>query len=675
MELLNNTNINFTLSNINIDFSNIDIKRKYLIELSGKWWNVAISETGQYQIAIQNSNNGRIFISNDYGIKWEPLKNDSLIGLFFGVTISNDGKYQSVLQQNGGILLSSDYGNTWRVIDLSVHKDLNDELVIVSTIRNWWAISMSASGQYQTAVSFYDDPDTGGYIYISNDYGLSWIDVTPKNRKTPGYYYGVSLSYSGKIQLTVVTTFSNSTGEVFLSLYTLSYDYGLTWTEPVPLGVNVIGCVVNKSHDEMIDGKYQYLIEQGGDGIYRSDDFGITWVLIYPSILLWQYITVSETGKYVYCSAQSNYIIMSNDYGITWTIKYFNNTLNGISTSADGSIVTILTYTSKILVSYDYGKTFTSDNNSTPYKNINIVKTSSNGQIQSVSITNGNILVSYDYGNNWIAAYDVKEWSPNDISLTGQYQTVYELSGNCYTSDDYGKTWIKGDNLNLTNVVNINMSGDGKYQMIVNGAVLEPTTPSIYLSYNYGLNWVPIIISTIRNLYGSAMSLNGQYISLIDYLGEDYSGGYVYVSDDYGMTFKLIENTGPNDGYDVSMSGCGKYQLAITVKSYFLSIDYGKTWTEYIIAEISELESYDLYVPIKCYVSSTGEFQYISLIKVNVIIVIYSKNYGFDWKILDTSSSDNSCYLASTSSNGQYLAFSNQNNISELYFNELNFFI
>jgi photosystem II stability/assembly factor-like uncharacterized protein len=671
MDILNNANINFTLSNINLDFSNIDIKRKYSIELSGTWWNVAISETGQYQIAVQNSNNGRIYISDDYGIKWEPLKNDSLIGLFVGITISNNGKYQSALQQNGGILLSSDYGNTWRVINLSVSRNINNELIIVNTIKNWWAISMSATGQYQTAVSTYDDPDKGGYIYISNDYGLSWIDVTPKNIITPGYYYGVSLSYSGKIQLTVITTYSNSTGEVFLSSYTLSYDYGLTWTDPVPLGINLLGCVVNKSPDETIDGKYQYLVEQGGDGIFRSDDFGVTWNLIYPNSLLWQYITVSETGKYVYCSAQSNYITFSNDYGITWTIKYFNYGLNGISTSADGSIVTILTYTNKILISYDYGKTFTFDNNSPLYKNINRVKTSSNGQIQSVSITNGNVLVSYDYGNNWNAAYDVKEWSPNDISLTGQYQTVYELNGNCYTSYDYGKTWNKGDNLNLTNVVNINMSGDGKYQMIVNGAVLESTTPCIYLSYNYGLNWVPIVISTITNLYGSAMSLNGQYISLIDDLGEDYSGGYIYVSNDYGMTFTLIENTGPYDGYDVSMSGCGKYHLGTSLQYYFISSDYGKTWSKRIILEIDGLEYYDLYIPIKCYISSTGEFQYISLIKSDKIKVIYSKNYGFDWKILDTSSSNNSCYLASTSSNGQYLAFSNQNNICELYFNQL----
>lgn len=665
------SNIFFSLSNINIDFSKINVQKTYSIELSGKWWNISISETGKYQIAIQNSNNGRIFISNNYGINWKPIKNTSCIGLFTGVSISNDGKYQSVLQQSGGILISSNYGETWTIIDLSVTKNINDELNIVNTNKDWWAISMSATGQYQTAVSFYDDPDMGGYIYMSKDSGLSWIDVTPQNRKTPGYYYGVSLSYTGKIQLVVVTTFSNSRDEVFLSSYTLSYDYGLTWTEPVRLGVNVIGCVINKSPDSMIDGKYQYLIEQGGYGIFRSDDFGITWNLIYPNTLLWQYITVSETGKYVYCSAQSNYTALSYDYGITWTIKYFDYSLNGISASADGSIISISTLTNKIIISYDYGKTFTFNNNSPLYKNINRVRISSNGQIQAVSITNGKILLSTDYGNHWDEISDIKEWSQNNMSLTGQYHTVYELNGNCYTSNDYGFHWIQGENLGLTNVVNINMSGDGKYQMIVNGAILEPTTPSIYLSNNYGLNWIPIVISTIRNIYGSAMSISGQHISLIDYLGEDYSGGYVYVSNDYGMTFKFIENTGPNDGYDISMSGCGKYQLATTIKSYFLSNDYGRTWTEYIITEIPGLESYGLYIPIKCYISSTGEFQYISLIKTNKIIVIYSKNYGFEWKIFDTSSINNSAYVSSMSSNGQYITFSNQDNICKLFLNTL----
>ena len=669
----NNTNINFSLSNVNIDFSKKNIKRTYLIDISGTWWKIAVSGTGQYQTAIQRSANGRIFISNDYGIKWNPSSIE-LYGNLTGVSISNDGKYQTVLQQNGGITISSDYGKTWVIIDLCVIRSPTDELIIFSTDRNWYATNISASGQYQTSVSFSDSGFEGGYIFISNNYGTSWIDSTPKNRIFPGYYYGVSLSYTGKIQLVAITANSTPSGTSYLSSYILSYDYGLTWSDSVLLGQNLVNCVINKSSDKDIDGKYQYLIDSGGDGIFRSTDFGKSWKVVYANNSNWRNICISSSGKYVYAATQSNFIGISKDYGNTWYNKYFDVSITCISTSDDGSIISVTSLKNKIFISYDYGETFHSNNDSPEYISINDISMSSNGQIQTVSITNGNILQSYNYGNNWIQTNQVKNWSQNAMSLTGQYQTVYEI-GNCvYTSSNHGQTWIKGDDLGLQIVSNINMSGDGKYQLISNGNVIDSVTPCIYLSYNYGLNWVSKIIPTITRLVDSSMSINGQYIILTDNLGVDFSSSAIYVSNNYGKSFKYFPYSGGSSIAPIfsSMSSTGKYML---ITLYFdqplfkISNNYGESWDSVIISELDGLENYKLYIPIKCRVSSTGEFQYITMQQSINNVIIYSKNYGKNWEVFNIGTVKNN--ITSLSSNGQYIGFSNQNSIYELYLDTL----
>jgi len=668
-------NIEFSVSNINIDFSKINIKKTYSIPLSGTWYNIAISSTGKYQIAIQNSLYGQIFISHDFGLTWK-LISTKIIGNFYGVALSFDGKYQTVFQNGLGILVSNEYGERFKEITVCANKDINGNLIIFNTNKYWVSGSMSGTGQYQTCISENDAPDKGGSIYISNNYGQSWIDVTPiENSEFPGFYYCISISYSGKIQLIIITSYGISTGEVYLSSYLISTDYGLTWTIPVLLGLNLVACVTNKSIDESIDGKYQYVIDQYGNGIYGSNDFGETWNLVYPSNFGWINICISSSGQYVYTTTIDNFIGVSNDYGNTWRLVYFDYNLTGISTSSDGSIVTVTSNIYKIFISNDYGNTFNTNNNSPSYININDVKISTNGNIQAVSITNDNILVSSNYGNEktWGKVDKIRQWSQNAMSLTGEYQTVCELNGYCYTSNDYGETWIPGANLKFSNISGIAMSGNGKYQVITNGSFIDPSTPCVYISDNYGLNWNSKIISSVTQLSGAAMSLTGKYIGIIDFYGHDSIGGYAYISNDYGMNFRKIDITGRSNLYSIAISSSGQYQLCaqlLGTPNYFLSNNYGETWSKNIIPNITGLESYTKYAPTKCIISSTGEFQFINL-KLNKNIIIYSKNYGSNWKILDTSSINNSTGISSISSNGQYIVLSNENSIYELYLNTL----
>lgn len=666
---MSNNDISFSISNNNLDFNKIKINSSiYKIELSGTWWKVAISGTGQYQLAIQNSINGRCFISKNYGITWSPT-NNSLIGNIRGLAISKDGKYQTYLELNGPINTSSDYGVTWKNIDLCVDKDLSGNLIINNTIKKWYSISISGTGQYQTAVSFDDDVDKGGYIFVTNSYGQSWSDKTPLNQIFPGFYYGVGISYSGKIQLVAITSFGDSKGGSFSSSYIISRDYGNTWTDSVLLGLNLVNCVINQSSDQSIDGKYQYLIDSGGNGIYRSQDFGETWEIVYGNNSDWRTICISDSGQHIYACTRTNFIGISNDYGNTWKNVYLNYALAGISTSSDGSIVTVATFKNKILISTDYGKTFNDTNNSPEYKNINDVQVSSNGSLQAVSIINGKLLISYDYGKNWLEIEQTRTWSQNAISLSGEYQTVVETNGYSYTSSDYGKTWIRGENLQINNISSMSMSGDGKYQIVCKGSVVQPTEPCIYMSHNYGQNWVPIIISTIRRLVSSRMSITGQYIVLFDNLGENFSAGIPYISNDYGMTFNKINISTASINFTGSISSSGQYINIIDELKYHYSTDYGNTFKTIIFNNInSKLNNYIAY---KSAMSSNGQYQYIGLNNAIYNIIIYSFDYGNTWQELNTKLIKEPILITSISSNGQYLICSNQNTIYSIFLNTL----
>ena len=201
-------NLESSLSNINLDFSNIKIQKSYEIPLSGLWNSIKISSDGLYQIACQSSENGQVFISNNYGLNWKHIQyftDNKYLGNFADVAISKDGKYMTVLQVNGPIAISSNYGKTWIIIRNCVSK-IDNENVIFNLEQNWYSIDMSGDGKYQTAVSIKDSLNNGGYVYRSDSYGFSWIDVTPSIPYPPNFT-AISMSYSGQYQIIVVNAF------------------------------------------------------------------------------------------------------------------------------------------------------------------------------------------------------------------------------------------------------------------------------------------------------------------------------------------------------------------------------------------------------------------------------------------------------------------------------------
>lgn len=163
--------------------------------VSSKSWNdIDVSADGRYQIA---STYGLIYQSSDYGVSWTQN------GSGYRISISDSGNKRFSIMENGGIIISNDYGNTWKESSSEVGKK-----------RLWGDIACNADGNIAAAIESAD-----GFIYVSIDGGATW---RPKRSLAPSSSptsCKLSISASGDRMLCV-----NSYGRVYFS-----NDTGETW--------------------------------------------------------------------------------------------------------------------------------------------------------------------------------------------------------------------------------------------------------------------------------------------------------------------------------------------------------------------------------------------------------------------------------------------------------------
>ncbi len=319
-----------------------------------------------------------------------------------------------------GISLSN-FGNTWTA------KDSN---------RNWQSISISASGQYQTAIVL------SGQIYVSSDYGNIW---NPKDSDRS--WSGVSISASGQYQTACVGGYLAS-GQIYVSS-----DYGNTWTAKAS-NLSWIGVSISAS------GQYQTAVVQSGQ-IYVSSDYGNTWTAKDTS-RNWQDVFVSASGQYQTAVVFNGQLYVSSDYGNTWTAKDSSRQWNFVSISASGQYQTAIVQSGQIYVSSDYGNTWTAKDSNRYWVGISI---SASGQYQIAcvggALFTGQIYVSSDYGNTWTAKASTLQWQSVAISASGQYQTAVVTNGQIYVSvnipsntlDKTGDTMTGTLNMGSNNII------------------------------------------------------------------------------------------------------------------------------------------------------------------------------------------------------------------------------
>ena len=128
--------------------------------------------------------------STDYGITWNL---STIRQDFWSITTSENGKFVAGCQINGDIWVSNDYGVTW----------LNMTSSIPSLHNHFWnSINCNSTGQY--LVACYSESDYTSEVFISSDYGTTWECISNNIDHDRGWRKGI-ISYSGT-KFTVIHT-------------------------------------------------------------------------------------------------------------------------------------------------------------------------------------------------------------------------------------------------------------------------------------------------------------------------------------------------------------------------------------------------------------------------------------------------------------------------------------
>jgi photosystem II stability/assembly factor-like uncharacterized protein len=288
----------------------------------------------------------------------------------------------------------------------------------------WRGITMSDTGQYQTAVV------DGGNIYVSTDYGNTWIQKGSSRN-----WRGIAMSDTGQYQTAVV-----GGGQIYVST-----DSGNTWTQK---GTSQSWSGITMSSD----GVHQIAVVGGDDGgyIYVSDDSGESWSPK-DDVRYWSGVAMSSDGVHQTAVVGGNdwgYIYVSNNSGESWSPKDDVRCWSGVAMSSDGVHQTAVVGGDDggyIYVSDDSGESWSPKDDVCCWSGVAM---SSDGIHQTAVVWGGYIYVSSDSGANWTEYTGVgtKSWFSVAMSSTGQYQTAVVYGGQIYTSSNYGNNWNLGGN-------------------------------------------------------------------------------------------------------------------------------------------------------------------------------------------------------------------------------------
>ena len=285
--------------------------------VTASYYGISVSGNGQYQLATATS---YVYSSSNYGSNWTDITSKLSGSEFQGVSVDYSGQYQTICVFAGPVYVSINYGATF-----------------TSNQGNapWETVSISATGQYQTAISENYGADNGG-IFTSVNYGSTWTSNT--GVPTGVAWQALGVSGSGQYQTAAIY------GQ---GVYTSS-NYGSNWTSNVsaPVG-NWNGASICSN------GQYQTLVQNNGGGIFTSANYGVTWTSNTSApFASWTRVSVSQSGQYQSAVQYPGRIFTSTDYGSTWTSNASapSSNWNGISISADNTYQAAVVYNGKVYV-------------------------------------------------------------------------------------------------------------------------------------------------------------------------------------------------------------------------------------------------------------------------------------------------------------------------------------
>lgn len=461
---------------------------------------------------------GEVYRSTDGGMTWE-FQTGIGGNIIEGVMISSNSIGEVFVASSGGLIKSSDDGETWTSLhgaSLHVLYIDNDDRIFIG----------------------YSAVSEGG-LYRSEDDGITWTQELDE----------VILSIDGNDNNELYAGTSNN-GVL------LSSDNGDTW---VPIHNNQISLKVIELliHDD------RFLFTSNYNGLYRTSDNGLNWEEKNTGIVSSRInrLDVTEAGHIFavstdYSSLDDN-IFRSTDQGLSW--EKISNTLPNMwvqsMTLGNNGLVMITGHdynSGKLFRSLDNGETWSELlNGFTVFHTVGVVQNSSGDLF--VATDGDGVLKSSDNGETWSNV-------SFGLNCTDLSSIIIDLEGNLlvgtscyesgiYKSSDDGATWTpSGSPFNEASIRLLKINSEG---------VLFAVNNSIHRSVNNGLSWENISeYSSYGTVFEIETGLNGNVLI------STFEG--VFQSNDNGDTWSEI-NDGllSNDSRSVAVAPDGTIYTSI----------------------------------------------------------------------------------------------------------------
>lgn len=335
---------------------------------------------------------------------------------------------------------------------------------------------------------------------------------------------------------------------------------------PVLSGQSIAKVTMNKS-----TGKYM-LVASGSSSVkgylFRSNNYGSSWIQILSPYGYWKSIAVSGDGKYMLAAQYNGSVYQSTDSGSTFnTISSLGtNTFTGIAVSSTGQYQTVVAQETSggayyLKRSSDYGATW------------------ANPTSVTTSYTD-------PYGGG-TTEYTSQNMYGVTMDSTGRYQAVGTLkdivNSNTYptyfSSSDYGATWTYSTwNQGFAKDYNV---GAIKYSPDASkfvAAIYNSGNPPIYSALlnvsNSAVNydrWLDIAINNSTTVYGifNYNTANGSQTATQRIQYTTYTGSIP----------SYLTSAGTGNWTSIEVSSSGQYILAGSTTGLLLSTNSGTSFT------------------------------------------------------------------------------------------------